>query len=403
MNILFFNRSFYPDTEATGQYLTELCEDLAKLGHKVTVICGRSYHVSNSEKGFLIRRETYKAINILRAPGTTFPKKNLFLRLINLGTYFLSAFFAGFLINDKPDVVIALTDPPLLGLHGICFSIWHRAKFIYYCKDVYPDVGMITGRLRHPVYIFILKIANMLSFRLANRVICIGEDMKKRIEEKGISGKKIKIVHDWANSKELFPVPPHENPFIAKYNLKNKFVVMYSGNIGLTQGLDRIIDIAKYFKNNEDLKFLLIGEGADKENLQKSAVQKRLTNVEFLPYQPKDELRYSLNAANVHLITSMKGLAGVMVPSKVYGILACSKPFIGWVDEDSEISTIARKFNCGIIASPGNVERMINLIEWAIENTDKLNEIGKNGRKAIEQFFDRGISTSKFNDNLLQF
>ncbi len=397
MNILFFNRSFYPDTEATGQFLTELCEDLTKFGHKITVVCGKSYHVSNGEKSCLIQRESYKSIEILRASGTIFSKQNLFLRLVNLGTYFLNAFFAGFLVQQKPDIVIALTDPPLLGLHGIFFSMWYRAKFVYYCKDVYPDVGMITGRLRHPIYVFILQIANILSFKLANRIVCIGEDMKKRIESKGINGNKIDIVHDWADTNELYPVPRDENPFVVKHDLKDKFVVMYSGNIGLTQGLDRIIELASYFKTNEKLKFLLIGEGADKESLQKLVIKKQLNNVLFLPYQQKNELKYSLSAASIHLITLQKGLAGVMVPSKVYGILACGRPFIAWIDEESEISAIANKFKCGIIVLPEDFDAVKEKIEWAVNNPHKLHEMSENGRKAVMEFFERKISVNKFN------
>lgn len=402
MNFLFFNRSFYPDTEATGQFLTELCEDLAEFGHKVTVICGKSYHVGNDENSSLIKRESYKSIEILRTSGTTLPKKNLFFRLINLGTYFLNAFFAGFLVKQKPDVVVALTDPPLLGLHGIFFSIWHRAKFIYYCKDIYPDVGMITGKLRHPVYIFILKIANNLSFKFAKRIICIGEDMKEKIESKGDFREKIEIVHDWANTKELYPIDSNENPFIRKHNLKNKFIIMYSGNIGLTQGLDRIIKIAEKFNKNERVKFLLIGEGADKENLQKLVIKKELNNVIFLPYQPKEELKYSLSAADIHLITFQKGLAGVIVPSKVYGILACGRPFIAWIDEEGEISNIASKYECGIVVPPGNTDKMIEKIKWSLTNEDKLKEMGENGRRAAVEFFDRKVSVLKFNSVLMQ-
>ena len=400
MNILFFNRSFYPDTEATGQFLTELCEDLTKLGHKITVICGKSYHVSNDEKGQLIKRESYKEIEILRASGTTFPKKSLFLRLVNLGTYFLNAFFAGFLIRQKPDIVIALTDPPLLGLHGIFFSKLFGAKFIYYCNDIYPDVGMITGRLRHPIYIFILKTANMLSFNLADKIIVIGEDMKKRVEKKGIDGKKIEIVHNWADTDALFPISV--TGFREKYKLENNFLVMYSGNIGLTQNLNKLLEVAENSRNIKEIKFILIGEGADKDKLQSITSEKKLTNVQFLPYQPKEELNQSLNAADIHLITLEKNLAGVMVPSKVYGILACGKPFLAWVDEESEVATIAKKFNVGIVVEPGNVKEMTNTVNWAINNPAKLRQMGENSRKVAIDLFDRKISSNIFNKVLIQ-
>lgn len=392
MNLLFFNRSFYPSVEATGQFLTELCEDLSAFGHNVTVIAGRH------EKHFLIKRDKYKSIELIRAGGTNLPKEILLFRLINLGTYFLSAFVAGFLVRKKPDIVIAQTDPPVLGLLGIFFSRWYRAKFIYSCQDIYPEIGIITGKLTNPILTFLLKAINLFSFKKADKVICLGEDMKKIIVNKGISKDKVEIVHNWADTNVLKSVNLNENPFRLKHNLQNGFTLMYSGNIGLTQNLEKILEVAKYFKSKNNVKFLLVGDGANKNNLQKLALKAELLNVYFLSYQPKEELKYSLNAPDIHLITFQKGLAGIIVPSKIYGILACGKPFIAWIDEESEISIIARKFKCGIVVPPGDIKKMISTIEWSINNSNELVKMGENGRKASEKFFDRKISTRKFNN-----
>ena len=400
MDILFFNRSFYPDTEATGQFLTELCEDLISYGHSVTVVAGHSYHVNN--KGIsLIKNETYKSISIIRAYGTTFPKRLLLFRLINLGTYFLIAFICGFFVKKKPDVIIALTDPPVLGLLGILFSRFYKAKFIYSCKDIYPEVGIITGRLRNPFLNFLLEKINKISFVIADNILCLGEDMKKRIVDKGISSEKISVIHDWADTNKLYPIIRDKNPFVKKYDLKDKFIIMYSGNIGLTQDLDRIIEVAEQFKDNKELQFLLIGEGADKERLQKLVIDRSLTNIIFLPYQPKEELKYSLSAASIHLITSQQGLVGVMVQSKIYGILACGRPFIAWVDKGSEIDLIANRFKCGFSVLPGDVKGMVETIELAISVPHQLDEMGTNGRKAVIDYFDRKISSKKFIEELL--
>ena len=356
MNILFFNRSFYPDIEATGQFLTELCEDLAELGHEITVVSGKSYHVSSKNKFFL---------------------------------------------KEKPDVIVAQTDPPVLGLLGIFFSKWYKAKFVYYCKDIYPDVGIITGKLRNPLLNWLLKSINDVSYSCATRIVCIGEDMKKRIIEKGVEGNKISVIHDWANTKELNPVPDRENLFKTKFRLPEQFTVMYSGNLGLTQDLEKVIEVAKHFKDQKELRFIFIGEGANKTNLQNLATKYNLVKVHFLPYQPKEELKYSLSAADIHLITFQKGLAGVMVPSKVYGILACGKPFIGWIDEESEVYNIAHRFNCGLTVPPGDINKMVETLNWAINHRDKLQEMGESARKAAEEFFDRKISITKFNKLIL--
>ncbi|MBI1857516.1 MAG: glycosyltransferase, partial [Candidatus Melainabacteria bacterium] len=200
MNILFFNRSFYPDLEATGQFLTELCEDLKKYGHNVTVIAGKSYHVKDKKKSFIVTHDEYKSISILRVLGTSFPKRFLLFRLINLGFYFLFAFIAGFCVKNKPDLVVAQTDPPVMGLLGYFFSKWYKAKFIYSYKDIYPEIGIVTGRLRNPLLNFLLDKINRFSCKNADKIICLGEDMKKIILVKNENPEKIEIVYDWADT-----------------------------------------------------------------------------------------------------------------------------------------------------------------------------------------------------------
>jgi glycosyltransferase involved in cell wall biosynthesis len=391
MKILIFNRSFYPDVEATGQFLTELCEDLTLYGHSVTVICGKPYHSDN-------KKYNLKKMNIVRVWGTTLPKHILIFRLINLGIYFLFSFFAGFLISEKPDLIIAQTDPPLSCLLGLFFSKWYRVKFIYSVKDMHPEVGIITGKLKNPILNFILEKSNMISYKKADMIISIGLDMKQKICEKGVNPKKIEVINDWADISEITPIETDKNSFLEKNNLKDKFIVMYSGNIGLTQGLERIIDLANHFKKNNILRFVLIGEGASKLKLQEKAKELNLENIIFLSYQQKNELKYSLSAANIHLITMEKGLSGVMVPSKIYGILACGRPFLGLVDQDSEVSTIANDYKCGFIIDPNDTEKIVSTTEWALSHKQELENMGKNSRKAAVEKYNRKISTSKFNE-----
>ena len=397
MNILFFNRSFYPDVESTGQLLTELCEDLTEYGHNVSVICGRSYYPGDKKFNFYLQFDKYKKVEVIRAWGTKFLKRFLFLRLLNLSTYFFLAFIAGFLVKNKPDVVIVQTDPPLLGPLGIFFSKWYKAKFVYSCQDLYPDVGIITGKLKSSFLNYLLKKINMISFKWSDCVISIGEDMKNRIIGKGIDKNKIFVIHNWADTNTLYPILPNENKFKTKYNLNNSFLVMYSGNIGFTQGLDKLVEVASRLKEKNNLRFLLVGDGADKPNLEAQVSKLELKNISFLPYQSKDELNNSLNSPDIHLITSQRGLAGIVVPSKIYGVLACGKPFIAWVDEESEINYIAKKYNCGIVVKPGNVEEMIKSLEWTLNNQSELKRMGENGRQAAVDFFDRKVSTGKFN------
>ena len=226
--------------------------------------------------------------------------------------------------------------------------------------------------------------------------------MKRKVISKGINAEKINVVYPWADTRKIVPISPENNVFRTENNLNNNFVVMYSGNIGLTQGLDKLIEAASRLKEKNNFKFLLVGDGAEKPNLEAQVSKLGLKNVQFLPYQPKEKLNNSLNSPDIHLITSQKGLAGIVVPSKIFGILACGKPFIAWVDEESEVSYIAKKFNCGIVVESGNINEMVRSLEWALNNKSELQKMGENGRRAAVEFFDRKIITKKFNDLIME-
>ncbi len=171
---------------------------------------------------------------------------------------------------------------------------------------------------------------------------------------------------------------------------------MYSGNIGLSQDLENIIHLADALKEQQEILFLLIGEGASKEKLVKMADSMELENIKFLSYQEKEDLKFSLNAAHIHLVTLKKGMKGIIVPSKVYGIMAAGKPFIAAVDKGSEIDKIAKEFQCGIVSKPSSVEELRKAVLWAYKNKDKIREMGENGRKAFENHYTRKISAQKF-------
>lgn len=381
--------------------MTELCEDLTNYGNNITAIAGRSSYIKDDSGVYFFKKHTYKSINIIRTGGSALPKQFLLGRIINLAFYFIFAFISGFTIKNKPQVVITQSDPPLICLIGLFFAKYYNAKFIYYIADIYPDVGIVTGKLKNPIINFLLSKANQVAFKNADKIICLGDSMKKKIVDKGVNEDKIEVVHNWADTKILHPIKKAENSFIKKNNLSNKFIVMYSGNIGLTQNLENVVKAAKELQENKDIIFAFIGEGASKENLVKTIKKENVTNIRFFPYQPKEELKYSLSAADIHLVPFHKGLKGVLVPCKIYGILACGKPFISWVEKETEIYDIAHKYKCGLIIPPDNIRNLIRAIKWAHKNQNRLQEMSQRGVDTATKYFDRSISTKKINEIIL--
>jgi len=393
-SILFLNRSFYPDVESTGQLLTELCEELA-YDFDVHVVCGNPLFREVKNKGWVTRSD-YKNITIWRVNNTRFSKKHLLLRLFNLSSYFILCFFKvlGF---KKVSCVISETDPPLLGIIAFLYSFLRGVPFVYYVQDLFPDVGIVNRNLTHPLFIFLLKRANKFLYDRAQRIIVPGRDMKKRLgKENHVPLSKIKVVENWADHREIYPVKQEQNDFFQENFSQDKFVVMYSGNMGLSQDLENVIDAADLLKENRDILFVFIGEGACKKRLTNLSLSRGLKNVRFLTYQDKKSLKFTLGAARIHLVPMKKGMGGIIVPSKVYGIMAAGKPYIAALDKQSEVHRITKEFYCGIHVPPSDVRALKNAVVWAYRHQPEIEKMGERGRRALEKYYSREICTQKF-------
>lgn len=389
MRLLFLNRSFWPDLEATGQLLTELCVDLSRC-HDVTVVAGPSYHLPPAGAA-LWQRDAIGSVQILRTWGTRFSKERLSARLVNLGSYYLLA-AVGALRLPRPDVVIAETDPPLLGLLGSALKARWRCAFVYYCQDIYPDITDVSGALRNPLLLALLARANRRAYASADRIVVLGDDMRRRLLQKGVATEKITVLPNWVDCDAIRPLA--SNPFRAQFG--DAFVVMYSGNLGLSQQLETLLDAARQLRDDKRVLFVFIGEGARKAWLQESARRDGLHNVRFFPYQPKERLSESLGAADLHLIPLQAGAAGCLVPSKVYGILAAGRPFVAMMEDGTDVAALAREFRVGFVSPPGNVSRLVEAIHEAVANPAELAAMGSRARALAEQRFHRPLLTQQF-------
>jgi glycosyltransferase involved in cell wall biosynthesis len=390
--VLFLNRSFWPDREATGQFLTELCDDLSR-DHEVTIVAGPSYHVPSTHSAGirLWSRESRGKVSIVRTWGTRFSKSNLAGRLVNLGTYYVLAAIAAFWL-PRPDVIVAETDPPLLGALAAVLKRRWGCKLIYNVRDLYPDIAEATGGVRNPLLLGLLRRANDFAYKRADLIVTLGHDMARRIVAKGVPADKVAVVPDWVDCERIRPLA--NNPM--RRNFGGKFVVMYSGNLGLSQQLEAVLEAAGRLRDDERIIFALIGEGARKKWLEQRALAMGLPNVIFMPYQPLENLAESLSAADLHLIPLAPGTAGCLVPSKIYGILAAGRPFIAMMEENAEVAQIARKDAVGFVVRPGDVEGLVRAIREAADAPDRLKQMGARARRLAELRFDRIKVTGSF-------
>jgi colanic acid biosynthesis glycosyl transferase WcaI len=392
VDLLFINRSYWPDLEASGQLLTELCSDLA-VAHRVTVIAGRPNFVASADPCRLLQREQHSGVEILRVGNVTFSKKSLLGRILGLSSYLLLAAWAAF-CHRRADVIIVETDPPVLGVLGAALKWWQRRPLVFYLQDLYPEVGMVTGRLRPGLLTSLLRWSTQLGLQYADRVIVLGEDMRDRVLRRGIDPAKIAIVPNWTDTRVMRPVA-RDNPLRRAWGVDGRFVLMYSGNLGMAQSLDDLLQAARELQN-DPVEFVFVGEGARKAELIAKAALWSLGNVRFLPYQPKEQLAESLGAADLHLIPLQRGLAGLIVPSKLYGILAAGRPYIAAVDEDSEVATVTAMGQCGLRIDPDTPDLLVKAIRWCLDHPQELREMGDRGRRLAEEQFDRQICIRRF-------
>jgi colanic acid biosynthesis glycosyl transferase WcaI len=388
MRLLFLNRSFWPDLEATGQFLTELCEDLS-VEHEVTFISGPSYHVATARG--LWTRQKFGRVSIIRTWGTRLPKARLPLRMTNLGSYFALAALAALRLA-APDILIAETDPPLLGALGAMLKRHWGCRLVYNVRDLYPDIAIATGGVRNRFLLGLLGYANGLAYEAADKVAVLGEDMRQRIAAKGVSPERISVTPDWVDCDQIRPLA--SNPFRAEFG--DKFVVMYSGNLGLSQQLDTVLSAAERLRDDPRIVFVLIGEGARKKWLMDEAARLKLPNAMFMSYRPKEQLAESLSAADLHLIPLAPGTGGCLVPSKIYGILAAGRPFVAIMEDSAEIARLAREHKVGFVSPPGDGASLADRVLDATGVPAELKRMGQRARMLAVERFDRKVATRRF-------
>lgn len=410
MKILVIQQHFYPEVAATGQLLLDLCEDLVKSGYKVKVITGNPTEIpQEKQKENILRKEIYKGIEIFRLRNTTFNKYRMTGRVLNYLTFHFLIFFHT-LFYERPDIVFVLSTPPFISFFGLMLKILKKSKVIYNVQDLFPDLAVELGKLKNKSFIGFLKKLSELIIKKVDKVVVVGEYMEKKIREELLReislSNHIVTIHNWADGDKIKVLRWEnnvgldvENNYLKKrWDLEGKFVVLYSGNIGYLHEFDTIIAAAENLakKGMEEIVFVFIGEGIKKNYIKEKVREKDLKNVLFFPYQPRKMLTYSLGLADVSLVTLEKGFEGMVVPSKIYGILASGRPVIAVVGGESDIVEIIREGNCGEVVKIGDYQALVDGIMNYYKDRKKCREDGLNGRRYFEGNFDRKIVTEKY-------
>jgi colanic acid biosynthesis glycosyl transferase WcaI len=404
--IVFVINYFYPDFASTGQLMTELCLSLQK-DFEITVIAAQPNYAGekvNYKK--LLEEDTLENIKIVRIRLPEVKKTSRISRLKYIFFYFILANFA--LWKEKSiDIIYTISQPPVLGgLIGTIGKILKKSKHIYNIQDFNPEQAAAVNFTQSKVIYNLAKKIDMVNCSYSDMVVLVGNDMSETLKEryKGTKVPDYVVINNWTNEEEIIPLDKEEpqiESFIKVNGLENKFIIMYSGNLGLYYDLENIIKVTKHFNNNNELAFLFIGEGAIKNKMQEYVQNNKINNVFFLPYQPKEFLKYSLNVADVHMVVNQKGIKGVSVPSKIYGVMAAGKPILGVLEQDSEAQMLITKSNSGIVVEPQDYQGIISGIEYFYQlDKESLRDLGMGGRHYLEKYLKRNISINKYRELL---
>ncbi|HVJ83037.1 MAG TPA: glycosyltransferase family 4 protein, partial [Planctomycetia bacterium] len=383
--VAFFNRSYWPDAEATGQLLVELCEDLVPEFRPVVLPGRPNADLSGLPEGAWKKTRERNGVEILRVPHSRFHKRHWLGRAVNWATFAVAAFFRG-LFMRRPAAIVVETDPPMLCLVGLVLKYWHRAKFVVYLQDIYPDVAVVLRGLSEGRFTRLLRRLFVAAYKRADRVVVLSRDMKEFLVSCGVRCERIAIIPNWVDAKLVRPVKT-DNPFRKREGLDGKFVAMYSGNLGFAQRLENVLEAAALLKDRTDIVFLMVGDGASKRRLEALAAERKLANVRFLGYQPKEELAASLSAADLHLVPLHPQVLRFLMPSKIYGILAAGTAALVVSPPGTELARLVEENGVGFTAPPDDPIAFAEAVRRAADDPAKLAEMGERGyRLALSDF-----------------
>jgi glycosyltransferase involved in cell wall biosynthesis len=386
--LLVLNQYYWPGVEATAHLLTELCEALAT-EYEVTVVTGRLH--GHEE---LPREEVRNGVRIFRVASTSLERSKLAARGLNYVT-FLSQALARALRRPRPDVVVCMTDPPMVGDVGLLVARRFRVPLLVISEDVFPEIALELKRLENPVAIGLLRRLVALYLRRADRIVAIGETMRRRLEEKGAPPERISVIPNWVDTSAITP-QPRDNGWARKRKLADGFNVMHSGNVGHAQDLDNLVRAATMLRDLDDLRIVIIGFGARHQHVVELARELEADAVRFLPYQRREALPQSLSSADVHFVGLVRGLSGYVVPSRLYGILAAGRPAIVAADADSETAQLVQAVGCGVVIPPGRPDVLAATIRDLHGRRDELEEMGRRGREYVAREADRTVAIERY-------
>jgi len=398
VKILFMAQCYAPEDVSAAVLITELAADLARIGHRIMVVTGApNYPLGRVFKGYrnsFYAVEEMDGVRVIRTWSYISPSKKFWSRLLHYGTYSATAIYGG-LFAGRPDVIVSYSPPLPLGLSAWLLSRIFRVPWVLQLEDLYPDAAIAAGVMTNKRVIkFFLGMGKFL-YQKSGRISVISKNFRQILLKKGIQNSKIEVIPVWADPDEVRPMPK-QNTFRRKHRLDGKFVVMYAGNIGLTSCLEDVLHAAEILREKKEIQFVLVGEGVKKEELEVETQSKALTNIRFLPFQPREIFSEMLAAADLSLVTLNASASFSSLPSKIFNVMSSGRPVLAVTPPGSEIMQIVEESGCGWNVPPQSPEKLAEVILWLQGQESMLIQMGQNGRACLEKNYSRSYCVGAY-------
>jgi len=386
LRILLLNLYYPPDTSATAK-MAQTVVDAVCISQRITVLCGRpSYDPTERRPWRPYQTENVNLVRIIRVGSMDFPRFNMKKRLMNYLSYVALAIPRALFLDC--DAVLAMTDPPFEGIVGALVSMLKRKPYVYNIRDLYPDMAVGGDIVNHGLLVRIWERLHCWALRRAERVIVLGEDMRARIIAKGVEPSRVVVIRDGA---EILPpgkpLPPPDPEVVRAIRGGFSFVLLHAGNLGFYGAWNTLVTAARKL-SNEGVGLVFVGSGAQRPAVEAAAAGAE--NIRFLDYFPSSKIPSVLAAADAHIVTIKRGLEGVVVPSKMYGILAAGKPVLAVAPKETDVVSLGIKQGFAVTADPDNPAELVNVVRGLMADLRKLRAMGEAARAAAPAYDQTG-------------
>lgn len=393
--ILIISQVYVPDPAAVGQYLADAAASLVDRGYDVRVLTSARGYADPTAK--YPARETIDGVEVIRLPFSSFGKRTILLRLLGQVLFLVQVLLRG-LFTGRLSAILVSTSPPFASTVAVIIRFFRRVPITYWLMDLNPDQMVELGKISENS--FAAKLFNFLNrriWRAATEIVALDRFMVDRMVRKLDVREKVTVLPPWPHGEHTQSLAHGQNSFRSKHNLDGKFVVMYSGNHGFSTPLDTIVQAALRLQHRTDIVFMFIGEGVGKEMVERTLAQHQPANIISLPYQPLEEIRFSLSAADVHLVSVGNDVVGVVHPCKVYGAMALARPILLLGPTPCHVSDVVADNHVGWQLNHGEIDRAVELIQQMADTPqDELTEMGLRAAEVIRKRFDRDTMIEQF-------